>query len=1063
MKKLLIIASALMLIIAFVACDRNSTVSPTENMNSWFKWNLQGSYHEAVSVTDPLDIPVLQEVDVMIVGSSIDGCFLARKLSDEGKSVVLTSSGTSLPRQTTMALRPWISMEALEEMNDFQQEFFNSCAKDSLDGALILDIIKISEGFENILYEAGCQLYYDMHPCGVEKDKKRVSSVIFGSKGGLVAIKAKEVIDCTPDALVASLAGSTFKKRQYNNDLSKVRYSMYTSGWEKSEIFKLDSILNNDQMSLQVHGDFFEFNLMMKLSDHPFAEAQVGLEARRRSSWITTSLKQHGYLEGIQFIRGGDKTLTDPILRLKSRSKGSDDLVGMMRPKTVNNLMVYGPCMDIDNEKTDAVLENSAGAAFASSLASHLLQNDKKIDLIAKQNVIFNTQHVKRKNASSEIASFRAIGPIYSTGSYVKVNKQSLPVIGKCEVLVIGAGTSGYPAALMAAKNGAKTVVIEKYGDVGGTHTIGGVSKYWYGRKTSFLKSLNEEAFEMMDASGMPKATGMLHALMRSGAHLITHCISLGTITEDATVKGVVVNTANGLGVIKASTVIDATGDADIAARAGSNTNFGTRRDNLTMYFSFARFRGTNPEAARHFDCIVDQRDPADLTRAIVSSRRRGPGRGPDDFPQYYLTPRESRHINATDTITVADILSGRKYGDMIVIGRSNFDIKGIADSDLFTAGFIEDAYEKNYSVQLPYRVFFPADLKNLMVIGKAYSITHDALALARMQRDLVAVGGTAGIAASMAIESSVIINDVNISDLQSRLVEVGILTQKELNSVSGVEDNLITELSDEVYLEMIDQQAEGSLSVDGQVALLSRPAKSAPLMIQTLEKPGMQDNLHLGRALCYLGEKLGCDIVFEELTRQVQVDELPLIFERYPRQNPSPDHAYAPPISFMMNMLGQQGDDRIIPLMSKLAQKIKMNPEKSDMMYHYVLSICYAADRLASPDCLEALEIIADNLEIKDRLMPLGTDIRISSDRKAERYAYLELSAARAMARCGSKEGYSILIEYLKDVRGVLARSAYDELKTLSKKDFSYDQEEWQDWLLDASIQPKPYTEKHH
>jgi hypothetical protein len=64
------------------------------------------------------------------------------------------------------------------------------------------------------------------------------------------------------------------------------------------------------------------------------------------------------------------------------------------------------------------------------------------------------------------------------------------------------------------------------------------------------------------------------------------------------------------------------------------------------------------------------------------------------------------------------------------------------------------------------------------------------------------------------------------------------------------------------------------------------------------------------------------------------------------------------------------------------------------------------------------------------------------------ERQAMLELAIGRALARCGSREGYAVLIAYLGDVRRLLAAGAHDELIALSGEDFGKDENAWAAWL---------------
>jgi hypothetical protein len=139
------------------------------------------------------------------------------------------------------------------------------------------------------------------------------------------------------------------------------------------------------------------------------------------------------------------------------------------------------------------------------------------------------------------------------------------------------------------------------------------------------------------------------------------------------------------------------------------------------------------------------------------------------------------------------------------------------------------------------------------------------------------------------------------------------------------------------------------------------------------------------------------------------------------------------------------------------------MNAHKSDAMFSYVYSICYAAERLADPECIQALTLLAKKKGISGGLRPIGTDPRKTGKGRTsireDRYAYLELCIGRAMARCGSKRGYQILIDYLTDIRGFLARSAHEELTALSQRDFSHDTQAWSRWLEGATVSPIRYT----
>ena len=79
-----------------------------------------------------------------------------------------------------------------------------------------------------------------------------------------------------------------------------------------------------------------------------------------------------------------------------------------------------------------------------------------------------------------------------------------------------------------------------------------------------------------------------------------------------------------------------------------------------------------------------------------------------------------------------------------------------------------------------------------------------------------------------------------------------------------------------------------------------------------------------------------------------------------------------------------------------------------------------------------------------------------VQADYFLERRAMLELAIGRALARCGSPEGYRILIDYLPDNRALLARSAWLELRRLSGRSFAADPEVWDRWVREE----KPYRQ---
>jgi len=405
--------------------------------------------------------------------------------------------------------------------------------------------------------------------------------------------------------------------------------------------------------------------------------------------------------------------------------------------------------------------------------------------------------------------------------------------------------------------------------------------------------------------------------------------------------------------------------------------------------------------------------------------------------------------------------MSSRRFEDTIVVCRADVDIKGIADSDLSFCGYVTDWLE-NFSVQIPYRALRPVEYDNVLVVGKAISVDHDTLALARMQRDLMAMGGAAGLAAAQSVGKNKPFSDIDIKALQKGLIRLGVLHNKDLSGIPGVKDSALPRIGSTQLKHMVDQLAVDKLKLTDKVSLLVRPDLSLPLLKEALGNAAGSGRIEVGKALCFLGDRQGADVLLGELERSLKIRGLSMETHVGMRHK-TPDHASAPEMTYWVNSLGRSGDSRVIPFMTEIAKRVEMNAHDTDPMFNYVYSICYASERLADPECIQALMLLAKKKGISGGLRPIGTDPRKTGKGRTsireDRYAYLELCIGRALARCGSKRGYRILIGYLTDIRGFLARSAHEELTALSRRDFSHDIQTWSLWLEDATVSPIRYT----
>ena len=163
------------------------------------------------------------------------------------------------------------------------------------------------------------------------------------------------------------------------------------------------------------------------------------------------------------------------------------------------------------------------------------------------------------------------------------------PVVHKTDVLVVGSGPAGLAAALAAARCGVEVTLLERFGCFGGNITVVGVEGFaWYRHEqTVEANGIGREFEERAKSMGaaVPESQSLSYELDSEGFKLVADCLVeeagihpmlhrqfVAPIITDGAVAGVIVESKAGREAILAKRIIDATGDADVAARAGCAT-----------------------------------------------------------------------------------------------------------------------------------------------------------------------------------------------------------------------------------------------------------------------------------------------------------------------------------------------------------------------------------------------------------------------------------------------------------------------------------------------------------
>jgi hypothetical protein len=625
------------------------------------------------------------------------------------------------------------------------------------------------------------------------------------------------------------------------------------------------------------------------------------------------------------------------------------------------------------------------------------------------------------------------------------------------DVVVVGGGSSGAAAALVAAREGASVLLVELNPGLGGTGTYGGVDSYWFGRRDGYVAEVRDAVRATHRRLCLPRRGGKWNVTAKAhtwerlvtgaGAEIWYDATTVGAILQPPAdhpggvrrVCGVVVATGGGVVGVRGRVVVDASGDGDVAAFAGAGYRYGGERG-AVMWYSLAQF--AEPGRSRNnFGGAVDVSDVEDYTRAVLAGRRRGlEGDGVHDHGSYVAT-RESRHVEGDVTVTLDDQLSGRRWPDTVNVHFSNHDIKGRSGSRWSLSGLVPP----NLLIEVPYRALLPRGLDGILVVGKAFSATHDGIAAIRMQADLENLGGVAGLAAATAARAGTGPRGLDVPALRRRLADDGLLPADgpagpdgpdgpdEPDRAGPVADPaaLVDDVARHVPLYAYSDMGHRKVHRSG-IPFVTAVRSDDPAMdgalATGLDRYDGLARIVLAQALALRHDQRGVDVLVAELTAALH-GELPRQGGHIRNAQLPPDQAAMPDAAYLLYTLAYARSERALPVWRRVAELLAPAPaaltDAAAGVFAYVDAVCLGAELLADPRAAETLRAIhaLPNLHGQRRTGGCGADF------VQERWAMLELALGRALLRCGSPLGAEILAGYLDDVRALFVRFAGESL----------------------------------
>lgn len=414
---------------------------------------------------------------------------------------------------------------------------------------------------------------------------------------------------------------------------------------------------------------------------------------------------------------------------------------------------------------------------------------------------------------------------------HITLPESRVPVVARPDVLVVGGGSAGLAAAVAAARNGADTMLVERFSYIGGLATGGMIILLLTmddGRGNQVVGGLCQEIVDRMEARGGvyyppkerwndpdPKLVEHYRRwglVWGSGPHRVRYSVAFvphefifaadkmlaeagvrvlyqtwacEPVLNDGRIAGVVIQNKTGRQAIEASVVIDASGDGDIFAAAGEP--FELERVHPWLWFQMGGVPDIEKtfEAARGLYFNSPGRD-----RILVPwggegrVRNRIDATDPDEVSAALV---ECRRMVMEEAGRLRDSAAGfegayislmadqlgitesRRLQGRYVMTREDID-RTFEDTIARTGHWTK--YDCTYDI--PYRSLLPESMSNLIVAGRCISVDHRVHHATKEIPPCMATGQAAGTAAAIAASSGASLGALDVTAVQEKLRQQG-------------------------------------------------------------------------------------------------------------------------------------------------------------------------------------------------------------------------------------------------------------------------------------------------
>ena len=862
----------------------------------------------------------------------------------------------------------------------------------------------VKKTLDDALLAAGVKFLYGCYPTDVLRDGSgNPCGIVMANRAGRQAVVAKVIVDATDRATVARLAGA--------------EVSPFPGGVQTFKRVVIGGeILAGENMTARVIDPPFrggpggkEYQIIEYTLEIPVAEDTPACWAA--ADQLARSMTYHPeqqFTSDALFQVPPDAVSADASASQEAPRNVIRELLRPFRPRGVRGVYVLGGCVDVPREQAAKLLRPVMLMATGSFLGKAIGEMVHGQD--PPGGVHVPGEMAKNPAATGDVGELLVgVRPVQELDT-VPQQARSLPVLGRYDVVVIGGGTGGAPAGIGAARYGAKTLVVEYLQGLGGVGTTGAIAGYYWGNRVGFTATVGGGTRWIIEE----KKEWYRSELLTAGADIWFGTLGCGAFVDQGQVKGAVVVTPQGRGVVLADVVIDSTGNADVAVAAGSKYRY-TDHTELAMQGTGLPPRDLGAKYKNTDFTIADETDVVDIWHLFVYSK----DKYAEAFDQGRLVDtRERRRIVGDFTMNILDQVLERTYPDTIEVAYSNFDTHGYTIAPYLE---LEHPGKQGYYISLPYRCLLPTGLKGILVCGLAVSAHRDAVPMIRMQPDIQNQGYAAGRAAAMCVADGVDLRDVDIRALQNHLIEIGNIPESVLTDQDSFP------LPAERIAAAVESITDG---FSGVAVLLAQPDLARPLLQEAYARAEGDDKLVYAHVLAVLGDDTGVETLIAAVRGADAWDE------GWNYVGMGQFGRALSPLDQLIVALGRAGDRKAVPV---IVEKLKTLTAEDEFSHHRAVALALEllgdsqaakplAGLLTQPGMAGHVHYTIEDAREKDQASDGGTNA-VQTRRESLR----ELSLARALYHCGDygNVGTQILTKYTEDLRGHFSRHAKAVLDT--------------------------------